>query len=491
VAAPQRVLGDRYELLEQLGHGGMGSVWLAEDLLLRRRVALKQLIEHHGGEDHDQRRQHLVREARALARLNHPAIVQIYDILVEEGGPWIVMEYVRGRSLADLIDTAPLGVRATAEIGLHVLGALQAAHDAHVLHRDVKPSNIIVRDDGKVFLVDFGIAHITGTASATSGRALLGTPEFLAPERLAGAPAGPHSDLWSLGVTLYSMLEGRSPFRRAGGHDAAATMWAIMKDPPPPLTTTGPLADAVIRLLDKDPDRRLRADTLARVLRSVRSGRKAESSGTRPMPRPGPARQDPADRRWKEDRLLRDMSADEAAVKLSELPPESVREVLVGSERAFAGQVLLALPGERATQILVSVEALVAGELLDAMATRPDVASKVVRMLPTAHTARAVSHMERSAAATLIAALPAGEAARILGRMDQRVVADIIALLPAGTASRQLEAMSVSRACAVLNYVPPVTTAARLRDCADGRADRLLQGLRAPIRAQVLRHLRR
>lgn len=552
MAARRRVVCDRYRLLERLGDGGMGSVWLAEDLLLRRRVALKRLVEHLDRRELDRHRKRIVREAQALARLSHPSIVQIYDIVTERGDPWIVMEYVRGRSLADVIDARRLDAPTTAEIGLHVLGALQAAHKAGVLHRDVKPSNIIVGDDGKVFLVDFGVAHITDADSITTGRVLLGTIEYLAPERLAGSPAGPLADLWSLGVTFYYALEGHSPFRRGGDRPTAATMWAIMNDPPPPLGTTGPLADAVLRLLDKQPEQRMTAGVLELTLRSIMDGVRSSPPGApRPVgdgsapprqpaqhdvqrdasrtersvparPRAGGARParpggqkpkrpraspalDPAEDRVKgpaqgraenpdhgrgsDGRRLPDMSPDETAAELSERSAEVIRARLAGLDRTFAGEVLLALPGEKAANVLDTADRRTAGRLLDAVASRPADASAIIRRMSAARTSRAIPHMARARAANLMSALPTAIAVCILRDTDQRVVADILALLPSAMACRQLEAMSINRACAVLNHVPPVTTAGLLRECTDGRADRLLRGLGGSIRTQVLRHL--
>ena len=508
------------------------------------------------------------------------------------------MEYVRGRSLENVIDAGRLGAVATAEIGLHVLGALQAAHDAGVLHRDVKPSNIIVSDDGKVFLVDFGIAHITDADSITTGRVLLGTIEYLAPERLAGAPAGPAADLWSLGVTFYYALTGRSPFRRGGDRAAAATMRAIMSDPPPPLGARGPLADAVLRLLDKEPARRMTAHVLEETLRPI------SAAGSTPSPSPGqpppehttmpsgdgstpPQRDDQRDVRQSEHlvpsrshdteapnqpgllrrqvppelqerkglpvapargpigkpgrstvegsprgqadervqrrddgldastvreqaegriqasrpapnprparrpdgRRIRALSADEAAIELSERPVEAIRAALTGLDPAFVGEVLLALPTERAASVLGGLDGLAAGRLLDVIASRPADAVVIVRRLPADRTARALPYMTRARATNLMFALPTGNAACVLSGTDPRVVADVLTLLPFGTACRQLETMSISRACAVLSHVPPVTTAKLLRDCTDGRADRLLRGLSGATRTQVLRHM--
>lgn len=261
-----RVVNGRYRLLSMIGSGGMGNVWLAEDELLGRRVALKELILFPNGEHLSVRRQRVLREARAAARIRHSGIVEVYDMFVEDDLSWIVMAYVRGRSLQDLIEHGPLGERRIAEIGGRVLAALTAAHRADVLHRDVKPANILVGEGGEVFLVDFGIAHIVGESRLTSQNAFAGTLEYMAPERINGLSPGPPADLWSLGATFFHALEGYSPFFRG---NVPATMKAITFDDPPRLAREGPLTDAIVRLLRKDPGRRMDARGLEGVLRSI------------------------------------------------------------------------------------------------------------------------------------------------------------------------------------------------------------------------------
>ncbi|MFC0041348.1 protein kinase domain-containing protein [Actinomadura rayongensis] len=298
MAERERVLGGRYRLLRPLGTGGMGSVWSAEDLVLGRTVALKELAHHlNGGQDLEARRARALREARALAQAVDPAIVQIYDVLVERGDPWLVMQYIPGPSLADLVASGPPDERTVARIGLRVLRALRAAHAANVLHRDVKPANILLDDTGRAYLVDFGIARITGATALTADNTVLGTLEFMAPERIRGDEIGPPSDLWSLGVTLYFALEGRSPFR-ASNDTAAATIWAIMNSPAPHPSTPGPLADAVTHLLEKDPTHRMRAEHLERALKETltptRPPTPTPPARDRPPPNPPPRPQHPA-----------------------------------------------------------------------------------------------------------------------------------------------------------------------------------------------------
>ena len=244
----------------------MGSVWLAEDLLLGRDVALKELGYRFADSDSDERWARALVEAKAMARVIHPALVPIHDAFMAEEVAWIVMGYIKGRSLDAIVRVQPLDERAVASIGLPILGALRAAHAAQVLHRDVKPANILVADDDSVFLVDFGIAKIGEEAQLTHTGQVLGTPMFLAPELIQGEPSGPASDLWSLGVTLFCALEGYSPFGRNG---VEATMVAILQDDPPWPTNEGKLAPAITQLLHKDPARRMGAQELADVLQGI------------------------------------------------------------------------------------------------------------------------------------------------------------------------------------------------------------------------------
>jgi hypothetical protein len=261
-----RALQGRYELRSRLGSGGMGSVWLAEDLLLGRDVALKELGHHFAGGDSDERWARALVEAKAMARVIHPALVPIHDAFMADEVAWIVMGYIKGRSLDAIIRVQPLDEQTAASIGLPILGALRAVHAAQVMHRDVKPANILVSDNDSVFLVDFGIAKIGGEEQLTRTGQLLGTPMFLAPELIQGEPPGPASDLWSLGVTLFCALEGYSPFRR---DDVQATLVAILRDDPPCPTNEGKLAAAITRLLHKDPAQRMGAQELADVLQGI------------------------------------------------------------------------------------------------------------------------------------------------------------------------------------------------------------------------------
>ena len=254
---PVRVLNDRYRLEQRLGQGSMGSVWKAYDTRLERTVAAKELVcGRDGGEDLGVRRERARREALALAKVEHPAIVSIHDLIYEGAGqdPWIVMAYVRGRPL-DLIikDSQPLDERRVAGIGLAVLHGLRACHERDVYHRDVKPANIVLCDDGSVRLVDFGIARIVGKNPLTVDSNVIGTPEFLAPELLTDHRPGPGTDLWALGVTLYHALDGRSPFR---AETLPATIAAILSKNLAEPRTRGEVAALVLTMLRKHPAER-------------------------------------------------------------------------------------------------------------------------------------------------------------------------------------------------------------------------------------------
>ncbi|WP_433047251.1 protein kinase domain-containing protein [Dactylosporangium sp. CS-033363] len=254
-AAPP-VVADRYRLLEPLGVGGMGRVWRARDETLHRDVAVKQIVLPPELLDsaRDVAMERTLREARAAARLSHPNVVRVYDVLAAEGQPWLVMEYVRSRSLDQVIrEDGPLPPRRVAEIGLAVLDALRAAHRAGVDHRDIKPGNVLLAEDGRVVLTDFGIARVEGEGHVTRTGLVLGSPEFIAPERAREGIAGPAGDLWSLGATLYAAVEGRSPFGRGSAMETLSALASEEADPP---QRAGALTPALRALLRKDPKAR-------------------------------------------------------------------------------------------------------------------------------------------------------------------------------------------------------------------------------------------
>jgi serine/threonine protein kinase len=277
------VIGGRYRLREPLGYGGMGVVWMAQDELLDRTVALKEVV---GSDTSDDVRERMLREARAAARLDHPGAVRIYDVVDEDDHstpPWIVMEVLTGHTLKDAVNAdGPLPPPRVAEIGVALIDAIAAAHRAGILHRDVKPANVQLCDDGRVVLTDFGIAQVAGDSSITRTGDIVGSPAYMSPERARGEPVGPESDLFALGGTLYAAVEGEPPFDR---ETPLATLTAIVNDPPRPCRNAGPLAPVLDGLLAKDPKQRMGADEAREKLAAIARGADpAETSSWSPVP---------------------------------------------------------------------------------------------------------------------------------------------------------------------------------------------------------------
>jgi hypothetical protein len=269
---PQLLVARRYRLLSLIGRGGMGRVWLARDETLHRDVAVKEVVLPEGMsvDERTELCERMLREARAAGRLNHPNVVGVYDVVQAEGRPWIVMEIVRSRSLYQVVkEDGPLSPRRTAEIGLAVLSALRAAHRAGVWHRDVKPGNVLLADDGRVVLTDFGLATLEGDGTVTRPGVILGSAQYIAPERARDGHSGPESDMWSLGATLYAAVEGRSPFAR---ETSMATLTALATAPPDPPRRAGPLRPVLIGLLRKNPKHRMHAADAERLLRRIADG---------------------------------------------------------------------------------------------------------------------------------------------------------------------------------------------------------------------------
>ncbi|MGV9267038.1 serine/threonine-protein kinase [Kitasatospora sp. NPDC003701] len=281
-----RLLAGRYRLNAVLGRGGMGTVWRAEDEMLGRIVAVKEL-RMNGSVDEDEKHRLIVRtlrEAKATARIRHSSAVTVFDVVEEDDRPWIVMELVESRSLADVIkEDGPLQPGRAAEIALDVLGVLVAAHAHGILHRDVKPSNVLIGEDGRVVLTDFGIASVEGDASVTSTGMLVGAPSYISPERARGQKPGPPADLWSLGGTLYAMVEGRPPYDRGS---ALATLTAVMTEELGAPLNAGPLRPVIEGLLAKDPAERLDASQTRSLLKRVaaEATARAESTTEHAMP---------------------------------------------------------------------------------------------------------------------------------------------------------------------------------------------------------------
>ncbi|MEV6979018.1 serine/threonine-protein kinase [Kitasatospora sp. NPDC093806] len=279
-----RLIDDRFELMERLGGGGMGLVWRARDTMLHREVALKEVrppdpamaaADPAGAYE---LRERVLREARALARLQHPNVAVIHHIVDTPGHPhpWLVMELVGGGSLADRIARGPLTVPEAARIGRGVLAALRAAHAAGIQHRDVKPGNVLLRVDGTPVLTDFGIAAMQDATALTATGALIGSPEYIAPERIRGEEGNPSSDLWSLGMLLYVAVEGHHPLRRG---TTLATLAAVLDEPLPPPTRCGQLGPVLAAVLARDPALRPDAEQFDRALAAA-----AEPVGFAPGP---------------------------------------------------------------------------------------------------------------------------------------------------------------------------------------------------------------
>ncbi|MFF9344601.1 serine/threonine-protein kinase [Streptomyces sp. NPDC014773] len=262
----------RFRLVSRLGSGGMGTVWRARDIALDRDVALKEVrppdpaVEEANPGLTAQMRARAVREARALARLSHPYVVTVHHIVEPADGsaPWIVMELVEGNSVADRLAAGPMPVPEAIALGRQVLGALRAAHAAGIQHRDVKPANVLLRVEGGAVLTDFGIAVFDeSTSRLTASGDLIGSAEFIAPERVRGEEGNPASDLWSLGMLLYVATEGHHPLRRA---TSLATVVAVLDDPIPAPVRSGALAPVLTRLLVRDPALRPDGALLDRLL---------------------------------------------------------------------------------------------------------------------------------------------------------------------------------------------------------------------------------
>ncbi|MFF7051148.1 serine/threonine-protein kinase [Streptomyces griseorubiginosus] len=273
----RRVVDGRFELEARLGGGGMGTVWRARDLALHRMVAVKEVrppdpdLAEYDPDGARTLRERVLREARALARIDHPNVVTIHHIV--DGGegtyPWIVMELVTGGSLADRLAQGPMPPAEAARIGRGVLAALTAAHEADIQHRDVKPANVLLRPDGRPLLTDFGIAAIRETTSLTVTGSIIGTPDFMAPERISGHEGGSASDLWSLAMMLYAAVEGHHPLRRG---NTLATLAAVLNDDVPKPVRAGALGDVLMSVLVRDPAARPSSAELDRMLAGIESG---------------------------------------------------------------------------------------------------------------------------------------------------------------------------------------------------------------------------
>ncbi|GGZ90578.1 serine/threonine-protein kinase [Streptomyces echinoruber] len=348
----ERLLAGRYRLGEVLGRGGMGTVWRAEDETLGRTVAVKEL-RFPSNIDEDEKRRLItrtLREAKAIARIRNTGAVTVFDVVDEDDRPWIVMELIEGKSLAEVIrEDGTLEPKRAAEVGLAILDVLRSAHRAGILHRDVKPSNVLIAEDGRVVLTDFGIAQVEGDPSITSTGMLVGAPSYIAPERARGHKPGPAADLWSLGGLLYAAVEGTPPYDKGS---AIATLTAVMTEPLEEPKNAGPLRDVIYGLLTKDPAKRL-DDAGARALLTAVVNAPAEATRAAAEPAdatkvvPLPAQPD--------RRSAKDASAGSAGTRRGEEAADrlrgalrSVRKAAVAAGAATAARTRSAAGGSAA-----------------------------------------------------------------------------------------------------------------------------------------------
>ncbi|WP_182899922.1 serine/threonine-protein kinase [Microbispora sp. H10830] len=296
-----RPLADRYELRTRIGRGTMGTVWRAYDRSLGREIAVKEIRQDPSlsPRQRQELRERMMREGRMAARVSHPSVATIHDVIVSDGIPWIIMELVEGRSLEQVIDEeGPLPPRLVAEIGYDLLGALRAAHAQDILHRDVKPANVLLTETGRVVLTDFGIAKALGDHALTQTGMVIGSPGYTAPERARGDYTGPESDLWSLGATLYFAVEGRPAYERSTVGETLAALMTEEADPP---AQAGPLRPVLDGLLVKDHTARLTPERAAAMLRLIADTPTGTIPAVPPAPPPTPAPAPPGDAKARPD----------------------------------------------------------------------------------------------------------------------------------------------------------------------------------------------
>jgi tRNA A-37 threonylcarbamoyl transferase component Bud32/flagellar motility protein MotE (MotC chaperone) len=483
------VLNGRYRLVRRLGGGTMGTVWEAVDIYLERTVAVKELIPGpFGDEDAATRRERVRREAIALAQVEHPVIVTVHDLISvgRNRVPWIVMGYVPGAPLSEIIQKhadAPLPDGKIAAIALAVLDGLRACHTSRprVYHRDVKPGNIVVGPDGSVHLVDFGIARIVGKVPLTDDRNIVGTPEFLAPELLDGEPAGPGTDLWALGVTLYYALTSEAPFW-------AETKWAMctaikFRNPPEP-RQGGPLANLVLQMLRKRPEDRPDAGTVSAILRGVANQPDRPSGQSFWI---GPQRSTEQRSVWTPARTPPRLSA------LSGLPVLTQAQVVAGLPTDEAAGELLALSRQDAARVINRCDDALGGNLLSAIAVPAEgavAARSILQMLPPGRRAPLLDHMSSIALAAVLVLPPTEETVRILGRADNATVVGALCEMAPVRAASLVVAMDARRAAEVLRQAAPTRIADILRSVTPAsRRRELVSRLPERSRASVLRYL--
>src|SRR5699024_8271581 len=337
---PGRVLVNRYRLDHVIGTGGMGRVWRGTDTLLDRPVAVKELTTPPNLPAHEVEvlRTRMLREARSAAQLSHPSIITVFDVAEEDGRPWIVMELVQGPSLGDLLrEEGTLCVRRAADIGEQMAAGLSEAHNHGIVHRDIKPGNVLTAGNDRAVLTDFGIAHLDGSTHLTSTGLLIGSPSYLAPEVAHGHSATPASDVWALGITLFQAVEGTLPFERP---TPMATLTAIVTQDLPETVTAGPLRPLLDALCAKDPQARPSIGEARARLREIRESTNGATAASmphsattlvaEPPPVPTPEPQQPADTETPEPT---------GSVRAASVPPTAPRHTrtsAVGRRRNLA-----------------------------------------------------------------------------------------------------------------------------------------------------------
>jgi hypothetical protein len=368
-AEPGRLVAGRYRLGQVIGRGGMGVVWRARDVLLDRDVAVKEVVWlPHFTERQQQAACHrATMEAQMAARLNHPNVIRIFDIVEEDGHPWIVMELLPFQSLRDVVqEQGPLTPTRAARVGLGIVAALRAAHVEGIMHRDVKPANILVGPDDRVVLTDFGIARAADSATLTTSGVLIGSPSYIAPERARGGQSVAAGDLWGLGASLYTAVEGRPPFER---DSALASITAVVTDEPEPAPHAGPLWPVISGLLRKDPGERLDTAQTEQMLRQVIP---ASASRVATVPAPvAPAPVAPAPDVPVPDVPVPDVPAPDVPAPDGPAPPRRSRRPL-----AAVGITALAV---------IAVAATVAGLVLSSGPSRHQNAPPAAGARPTTH----------------------------------------------------------------------------------------------------------
>jgi eukaryotic-like serine/threonine-protein kinase len=517
-AENKRVLSGRYHLVEPLGKGAMGSVWKAYDERLERTVAVKELlIDGSSAEDTKVRRERVRREALALAAVEHPVVVAVHDLLYEgrEKAPWIVMALVNGKSLQWITEKSePLGEREVARIGLAVLQGLRACHDRGVYHRDVKPANIVRADDGSVYLVDFGIAWVPGKNPLTAESKVIGTAEYLAPELLNGKRPSPATDLWALAVTLYSILERRSPFSR---ETMTATFAAILAMDPPTARHGDRLGELLAWMLCKEPERRPLVERVAADLRKIAArdsaGRAAphlrspavspastavtseRPTGTAVKADAFPSRVGQPGARVSDTRTAAlNGRGTQRSTPLSGWPVQDAAKMIREWPTDRAAAELLALDQSRAANILNLCENPVAGKLLSAIAgRRPDLAWKFLDMVPLKRAGQLLDEMSSLAAAVALGVPPARAALKVLACADELTMVGTFSQMAAPKAGAIVAAMDDDKRVVrlLVRTANPVVVAGILRHLPQVRREGLLCALPEGFRDLVLQYLKR